>query len=683
MQCYTELLPPTGVTHSLTLPFLSATSKNLIVAKTSLLQIFSVNSKSKLVLVTEQHLSGTITALGRVKPLKSKSGGEALLVALRDAKLSLVEWDPERHGITTISIHYYEGDDLQTNPFAPELSQCHTILTVDPSSRCAALKFGARNLAILPFHQPGDDLVMDDYDPDIDGEPPEPLSKTTNGDSEGVTTTTPYTSSFVLPLSALDPSIIYPIHLAFLHEYREPTFGILYSQVASASSLLHEQKDMLSYSVFTLDLEQRASTTLLSVSRLPNDLYKVISLPLPVGGAMLVGGNELVHVDQGGKTNSIGVNEFARQNSSFSMADQSDLDMKLERCTIEQFGTDSADMLIGLNTGELAVLNVRLDGRSVSGISVRRVPYENGGGLLQAGTASSALLANGLLFFGSEEADSLLLTWNSRAGQLRRQKSAAGQPTLESHEGLEENDDMDDYDDDLYSSTADGITQTQSAAPSPSTPGAEYSFRVADRLPTLGPLGDIAVGRPKSYSKVEQKHNLDVTADLELVIPSGSGESGGVVVLKREIDPLVLSESTLAAAEGLWTVSAKSNHTAKATNGTSGIKTDYNQFLIVSKSNDSGDGQSAAYRLTETGLEGLNGTEFEPDAGSTINVGTLANSTRVVQALRSEVRSYDSGELPIRAQEMKVDLLTTMFKSLAWPKSTRCWTKTRVLSQKF
>src|ERR1700693_1013462 len=41
MQCYTELTPPTAVTHSLSLPFVSATSNNLIVAKTSLLQIFS------------------------------------------------------------------------------------------------------------------------------------------------------------------------------------------------------------------------------------------------------------------------------------------------------------------------------------------------------------------------------------------------------------------------------------------------------------------------------------------------------------------------------------------------------------------------------------------------------------------------------------------------------------------
>jgi cleavage and polyadenylation specificity factor subunit 1 len=117
MQCYTELTPPTAVTHLLTLPFLSADANNLVVAKTSLLQIFALKSisfefessaadgtqpvrqndlsdprlnddnglessflgvdaallrserarKTKLVLVAEYTLSGTVTSVVRVK----------------------------------------------------------------------------------------------------------------------------------------------------------------------------------------------------------------------------------------------------------------------------------------------------------------------------------------------------------------------------------------------------------------------------------------------------------------------------------------------------------------------------------------------------------------------------------------------------------------------------------------
>src|SRR5256885_14099325 len=122
MQCYTELIPPSGVTHAVSLPFTSPTASNLVVARTSLLQIFTqkqVNNghDTKLVLVAEYSLSGTVTSLGRVKILNSKCGGEAVLVALRDAKLSLIEWDPDQHAISTISIHYYESEDRQSCPW--------------------------------------------------------------------------------------------------------------------------------------------------------------------------------------------------------------------------------------------------------------------------------------------------------------------------------------------------------------------------------------------------------------------------------------------------------------------------------------------------------------------------------------------------------------------------------------
>src|SRR5271156_4649634 len=122
MQCYTDLIPPSGVTHALWLPFTSADSSNLVVAKTSLLQIFChkkspISQDAKLVLVAEFNLSGTITGLGRVKILNSRSGGESLLIAFRDAKLSLVEWRSDQLDICTASIHYYENETLQDCPW--------------------------------------------------------------------------------------------------------------------------------------------------------------------------------------------------------------------------------------------------------------------------------------------------------------------------------------------------------------------------------------------------------------------------------------------------------------------------------------------------------------------------------------------------------------------------------------
>ncbi|KAJ5092215.1 hypothetical protein NUU61_007085 [Penicillium alfredii] len=659
MQCYTELLPPTGVTHALAVAFLSATANNLVVVRTSLLQIFSLikvspqlqggstenqslshhPSETKLVLEKEYSLPGTVTDLSRVKILNPKSGGEAILLSIRNAKLSLIEWDPERYGISTISIHYYERDDLTSSPWVPDLSRCGSILSVDPSSRCAVYNFGVRNLAILPFHQAGDDLVMDDYDSELDGDRPD-QGMDVEKSKDGPTYQTPYAASFVLPLTALDPSLLHPISLAFLYEYREPTFGILYSQIATSNALLHERKDAVFYTVFTLDLEQRASTTLLSVSRLPSDLFKVVALPPPVGGALLVGSNEIVHVDQAGKTNAVGVNEFSRQFSAFSMADQSDLAFRLEGCVVERLGGDSGDLLLALASGEMALIKFKLDGRSVSGIAVHSIPAHAGGDIMKAAASCSTCLDDGNLFLGSEDADSVLLSWSHSAAtkksRLESKQAAHGlEDTLDA-------DQMEDdvYEDDLYSSAPE---PTQVGPPTnPENLTSEYyHFRLNDQLLNIGPLRDITLGNAfPALGNQSPSGSEGVSAELDLVASQGSDKGGGLVVIKREIDPLTSLSMNVDRADGVW--SATVRHGASGPSNADQTDSDISrQYVIVSRSTDGDREASDVYVVDGQDLDPFKAPEFNPNKDCTVDIGPLASGTRLVQILRNEVRSYD------------------------------------------
>ncbi|EKV04111.1 Cleavage and polyadenylation specificity factor subunit A, putative [Penicillium digitatum PHI26] len=657
MQCYAELLPPTGVTHALAIPFTSATASNLIVIRTSLLQIFSLvkivssqlqkegsephgsqfsQPETKLVLEKEYPLSGTVTDLSRVKILNNKSGGEAILIAVRNAKLSLIEWDPERHGISTISIHYYERDDLTRSPWVPDLSRCGSILSVDPSSRCAVYNFGIRNLAILPFHQAGDDLVMDDYDSELEGE--RPIQNSGGGaepkkSKEGPAYQTPYCSSFVLPLTALDPSLLHPISLAFLYEYREPTFGILFSQVATSTALLYERKDVVFYAVFTLDLEQRASTTLLSVSRLPSDLFKVVALPLPVGGALLLGSNEIVHVDQAGKTNAVGVNEFSRQVSSFSMTDQSDLAFRLEGCVVERLGGDSGDLLLALASGDMALIKFKLDGRSVSGITIHLLPAHAGGDMLKSAASCSSCLGDGNVFIGSEDADSVLLEWSRSSASTKKARLESKQ-TADGFDDLEDDDDQME-DDDLYSS-APGSTQVDNRMGTENLTTEFYNFRLKDCLPSIGPLRDITLGKVFSNTYREKQATCEaVSAELELVASQGSDRGGGLVVIKREIDPLTTMSLKIDDADGVWSASVKKRRGASSTDNPS------RQYVVVSRSTDSEQELNEVFVAEEQNLKPFRAPEFNPNEDCTVDIGSFAGDTRLVQVLRNEVRSYD------------------------------------------
>ncbi|RAK71794.1 cleavage/polyadenylation factor CFT1 [Aspergillus fijiensis CBS 313.89] len=656
MQCYSELLAPTGVTHALALPFLTESSTNLVVVKTSLLQIFSLQRKTcglkrvdgqlseqttKLSLEKEYPLAGTATNLCRVKILNSRSGGEAILISFRNAKLSLIEWDPERRGISTISIHYYERDDLTRSPWVPDLSSCGSILSVDPSSRCAIFNFGIRNFAIIPFHQPGDDLVMDDYDSDLEGQNAGSHSSGDNDREKANPATiyqTPYAPSFVLPLSALDPTILHPISFAFLYEYREPTFGILYSQVATSSALLQERKDIVFYSVFTLDLEQRASTTLLSVSRLPSDLFKVVALPPPVGGALLIGSNELVHVDQAGKTNAVGVNEFSRLVSAFSMSDHSDLALRLENCVLETLDDGSGDLLLVLSTGDFAIVKFRLDGRSVSGISVHPLSSHAGVVSMRSAASSSASIGESRVFLGSEGSDSILLGYSfaSSSSKKLRPLSKAMDDSVDMDDDQSEND---VYEDDLYA-TSPKLAPTGGSTKLEHTSGIRY-FRVLDRLINIAPVRDIVLGRRSVVAETEYNHSEHESARLELVAAQGSDSGGGLIALSRELDPDVIHSVEVEAAECLWTASVIQG-TKAATGISDDCRSQSRHFVIASRTKSVDKEESLVYLEDSGVLKPFKATEFNPNEDVTIEINTLMGNKRVVQVLKNEVRTYDS-----------------------------------------
>ena len=720
MQAYTELAAPTAVTHSLTLPLTSPTANNLVVAKGSVLQIFTPKAVSveqeqndtavkeaqydrrvndedglessflggesmlvrtdrsqntKLVLVAEIPLAGTIIGLARIKVKQTASGGEALLLAYKAAKLCLTEWDPHTHTLETISLHYYEKDDLQAAPWEVSFNDYVNYLQADPGSRCAAFMFGARNIAILPFKQPEGDLEMDDWDEDLDGPRPVKEEKNTAADGTGENVEeAAYTPSFVLRLPLLDPSLLHPVHLAFLHEYREPTFGILSAGQPPSVSL--GSKDYLTYKVFTLDLQQRASTTILSVTGLPRDLKRVMPLPAPIGGALLIGENELIHVDQSGKPNGVAVNPLTRQITSFSLSDQSDLNLRLEGCTIGQLSIEHGELLLILNNGRLGLVSFKIDGRTVSGLEIKMVSPECGGDLIKDRATCISKLNKHSLFVGSETCDSVVLGWTRRQSQEKRKKPRF----LDADLALEVDElDLEDEedDDDLYGeeSASKPVDVTSGMLKS-----GDLTFTIHDTLLSLAPVRDFTPGKP-GYQPDSEESQLQkgVSSELQLVCAVGRDRAGALAIINREIQPKVIGRFEFPEARGLWTLCVK-KPLPKNLGQNVPVAQDYentpqyDKYMIVAKVDLDGYETSDVYALTAAGFETLKETEFEPTAGFTVEAGTMGKQMRIIQVLKSEVRCYDGGKsakcrngFP-NAHDVQI---------LISPRSFRCKTKRR------
>ncbi|KAF3919622.1 hypothetical protein ABW20_dc0104464 [Dactylellina cionopaga] len=702
MQVYTEITDPTAVNNALALNFVSPTERNLIVAKTSLLQIFrlveyedaedefaldeskdhegggserrvyegrdhedsftaesgmhlqreTIEKTTKLVLVTQYQLYGSVTSMVKIRIPTSKSGGDCLLLSFDSAKISLLEWDPATHSISTISLHYYEGDEFKS-PLIQE-SPVNYLIS-DPKSRCAAFKFNHDLVAILPFRQKEDeDLEIPDndsfqYDLEDDDDEAEKSKKDVemkDSTTEGKPSDTPYHPSFVLSASQLDEAVEHIVDIVFLHEYREPTFGIVYQPQQSSVGLLERRKDPTHFIVVTLDLDQRASTSIMSAKNLPFDIWKAIALPPPIGGTLLVGENELIHVDQAGKMSAVAVNSYAQQYSSFNMTDQSDLELNLEACLAVSLPNENGDILITTIAGEFIILSFKVEGRSISSLFVRRIPNKDGYPFMSAPCETLVEIGNRRFFLGSLDSDAVLWGYKRKGEKVSLSQKSEVKFEREAEDNVEEDDE-----DDLYGdSSVTPITPRKASTGNLSRgPVGEYVFRKHDRLQNIGPCREMAFGRPAMFPDKLKLHQ-GILPELELMITTGRGVEGAVTIFNTSISPRVSAKFDFKDCQRLWAVHSKQlkkgqsvipSSVSKGYEEQIGATEDYSTYLFASNASE-----TLVYKVG-TKFEPLEGTDIETtEVCPTLEFGTFQDGLRIAQVCETNVKVYDSGLYP-------------------------------------
>jgi hypothetical protein len=194
---------------------------------------------------------------------------------------------------------------------------------------------------------------------------------------------------------------------------------------------------------------------------------------------------------------------------------------------------------------------------------------------------------------------------------------------------LDDVDIPDDDEDDIYG-TDDSARQERKGSALGVVKAADYIFRIHDKLPNFAPTGPMTLGVPFGAAVLPNEPD-----NLEMVYPSGRSVAGSLTVLKREIDPLQLPAVKAPKAKAVWGVRPVYNLTATM---------DFHEYVVALEETEDGEGRSVLLQVTPDGLQACEKDDFEPDAGATLDMGTLSGGKRILQVLKDNVKVYDESK---------------------------------------
>ena len=493
-----QVHPPTGVDHAcaayFTHPIGDGGPPNLIVTQANHLTVFAIRRESStatdaqlgaravaqakqtanadasvgadvevsLEVVAEFDLQGTV---GSLCALRRRFGAprnqrDALCIAVRENKLSVVEFDPATQSLVNSSLHSWETPTgLGGVPSAHRVAPLPPLAVADPEGRCAAVLLrgeGGSRLALLPAVEGesfgGEELVDVDEELDEADDAGEGVFSHKNnprggGDVRARGTAASVKDSYVLDL-AREMKISGVRDAAFLHGYGEPTILVLHEKKPTWAGRLALVNDTCVLSAITLDLDNKRHAVIWRRDRLPHSSYRLCAMPEPLGGALVLSQNFIMHESQE-SSRALALNPLAggdagdesARNAARAAAEAAALATTAGNAAAQdpslanppaalasREGTESAlgvsveldaahaavvserRVLLTTKAGALMLLSLRVEGRRLArhgAMHLRRA----GGAVLSSGMC---LLTRRLLFLGSRVGDSLLVSMQEK-----------------------------------------------------------------------------------------------------------------------------------------------------------------------------------------------------------------------------------------------------------------------------
>ncbi|GAU48135.1 hypothetical protein TSUD_293750 [Trifolium subterraneum] len=469
---------------------------------------------ASLELVCHYRLHGNVESVA----VLSIGGGDAsrrrdsIILTFKDAKISVLEYDDSIHGLRTSSLHCFEGPEWLHLKRGREQFARGPVAKVDPQGRCGGVLVYDLQMIILKTTQAGSGLVGED---DVSG--------------SGGAVAARIDSSYMINLRDLDMRHVKDF--TFVHGYIEPVMVILHERELTWAGRVSWKNHTCTISALSISTTLKQHPLIWSAVNLPHDAYKLLAVPSPIGGVLVIGANT-IHYHSQSASCALALNSYAVSLDNSQEMPRSSFNVELDAANATWLVNDVA--LLSTKTGELLLLTLIYDGRVVQRLDLSKSKAS----VLSSGITT---IGNSMFFLASRLGDSMLVQFScgsgvsmsssslkeevgdydvdaSSAKRLRRSPSDALQDMVSGEELS------------LYGSAPN---RTESAQKS-------FSFAVRDSLINVGPLKDFSYGL--RINADANATGIAKQSNYELVCCSGHGKNGSLCVLRQSIRPEVITE---------------------------------------------------------------------------------------------------------------------------------------------
>ncbi|XWS48359.1 hypothetical protein CRYUN_Cryun13aG0069400 [Craigia yunnanensis] len=442
---------------------------------------------------------------------------DSIILAFQDAKISVMEFDDSIHGLRTTSMHCFEGPEWLHLKRGRESFARGPLVKADPQGRCGGVHVYDLQMIILKAAQAGSGFVGED-----------------DAFGSGGAVSARIESSYIINLRDLDMKHIKDF--IFLHGYIEQGMVILHERELTWAGRVSWKHHTCMISALSISTTLKQHPLIWSAANLPHDAYKLLAVPSPIGGVLVISANTIHYYSQSTSC-ALALNSYAVSVDNSQELPRTSFNIELDAANATWLLNDVA--LLSIKTGELLLLTLVYDGRVVQRLDLSKSKAS----VLTSGITT---IGNSLFFLGSRLGDSLLVQYSSGSGpsalpsgfkeqagdiegdaplakRLRRSSSDALQDMV----GAEELS--------LYGSTPNNSESAPVVCCSKT-----FLFAVRDSLINVGPLKDFSYGL--RINADANASGIAKQSNYELVCCSGHGKNGSLCVLRQSIRPEMITE---------------------------------------------------------------------------------------------------------------------------------------------